>query len=156
MLAGDGLAAATVAISPVPFRGVRPLPCSTIRAGWPVLGHSANRHRAVALSFEQFQYGFANTLNPSEANELYETYAVPGSGAPVFEVATANLSSSTEVQVDSGNPYRGPMLIVAADQDHTVPASVSIATFKTLSRNAGVTEFFEVHGRGHALTIDHG
>src|SRR5262249_30892965 len=57
MIAGHGLSAATVAISPAPFRGV-PLPASAVKSGWPILHNPANRHRAVALSFEQFQYGF--------------------------------------------------------------------------------------------------
>src|SRR3954449_12687430 len=38
ILAGRGLAAASVAIAPAPFRGVLPLPISALRAARPVLG----------------------------------------------------------------------------------------------------------------------
>jgi len=38
MMAGRGLAAATVAIDPAPFRGVLPLPFSALKAASPVLG----------------------------------------------------------------------------------------------------------------------
>src|SRR5262249_42476956 len=156
MLAGRGVSAATVAISPAPFRGVIPLPASTIKAGWPVLKNPANRHRAVALSFEQFQYGFANAVDQHEAQELYENFAVPGAGAPLFQAASANLNPWTEDQVDTENPDRGPLLIIAADQDHTVPVAVSKAAFTQQEGNLGVTELVELHDRGHALTIDHG
>jgi pimeloyl-ACP methyl ester carboxylesterase len=154
MLAGRGVSSATVAISPAPFRGVPPF--SAIKSGWPVLSNPANRHRAVPLTFEEFQYGFANAVSQHEAQELYENFAVPGSGAPVFQAAVANFNPSTEAQVDRENPDRGPLLIVAADEDHTVPVAVSRAAFEQQQRNIGVTEFVEMHDRGHALTIDHG
>ena len=156
MLAGRGVAAATVAIAPAPFRGVLPLPVSAVKSGWPVLHNPANRHRAVPLSFEQFQYGFANAVSQHEAQELFENFAVPGPGAPLFQAASANLNPWTEAQVDSQNPDRGPMLIIAADEDHTVPVAVAKAAFKQQQRNAGITELVELHGRGHALTVDHG
>jgi non-heme chloroperoxidase len=156
MLAGRGVSAATVAISPAPFRGVLPLPASSIKSGWPVLKNPANRHRAVALSFEQFQYGFANAVSRREAQELYETFAVPGPGAPLFQAASANLNPWTEAQVDTENPDRGPLLIISADEDHTVPVAVSEAVFGQQKTNIGTTEYVELHDRGHALTIDHG
>ena len=60
ILAGRGLAVASVAIDPAPFRGVLPLPISALKSGSPVLGNPANRNRAVPLTFEQFRYGFVN------------------------------------------------------------------------------------------------
>src|SRR6267378_1092930 len=44
ILAGRGLASATVAIDPAPFRGVLPLPFSALKSAWPVLGNPANRN----------------------------------------------------------------------------------------------------------------
>jgi non-heme chloroperoxidase len=156
ILAGRGLSAATVAISPAPFRGVLPLPASSIKSGWPVLRNPANRHRAVALSFEQFQYGFANAVSQHEAQELYGTFAVPGPGAPLFQAASANLNPWTEAQVNTESPDRGPMLIIAAKEDHTVPVAVSEAAYEQQKGNIGITEYAEMPARGHALTIDHG
>ena len=77
---GAGLAAASVAIDPAPFRGVLPLPISSLKSAFPVLGNPANRNRAVPLTYDQFRYGFANAVSEEEAKELYETYAVPRSG----------------------------------------------------------------------------
>lgn len=156
LLAGRGLSAATVAIDPAPFRGVLPLPFSALRSAWPVLGNPANRHRAVPLTFEQFRYGFANAVSEDEARSLYETFAVPAPGAPLFQAATANLNPWTEAQVDSKNPARGPLLIVSGEKDHTVPWAIANASFKQQQHNAGVTEIVELPNRGHALTIDSG
>ena len=41
---------------------------------------------------------FANAVSEDEAKELYETYAVPAPGAPLFQAATANLNPWTEVE----------------------------------------------------------
>jgi hypothetical protein len=65
---------------------------SELRSGAPVLSNPANYHRAVTLTYEQFRYGFTNALSEEEAHQLYERYAVPGSGTPVFQAAFANLN----------------------------------------------------------------
>ena len=156
ILAGRGLSAASVAIDPAPFRGVLPLPISALRSAKPVLGNPANVHRAVPLTFEQFRYGFANAVSEEEAKDLYETYAVPGSGEPIFQAAAANLNPWTEAKVDTKNPDRGPLLILEGEEDHTVPVSIAKASYKRQKRNQGVTEFETIPGRGHALVIDSG
>jgi non-heme chloroperoxidase len=96
-----------VAISPAPVRGVLPVPIAALRSSWPVLRNPANRNRAVPLTYEQFGYAFANAIGEDEANRLYETYSVPGSGAMVFQAATSNLNPWTEAKVDSRNPDVG-------------------------------------------------
>jgi pimeloyl-ACP methyl ester carboxylesterase len=156
ILAGRGLADASVAIDPAPFRGVLPLPVSSLRAAAPVLGNPANRGRAVPLTFEQFRYAFANAVDEQEAKELYETYAVPASGAPLFQAAAANLNPWTEAKVNSTAPDRGPLLIVSGEKDHTVPWAIANASYKKQKRNDAVTEIVEIPGRGHALVIDSG
>ena len=156
ILAGRGRSTATVAIDPAPFRGVLPLPISALRAGSPVLHNPANRGRAVPLTYEQFRYSFANAVGEDEAKQLYETYAVPAPGAPLFQAASANLNPWTEAKVDTKNPERGPMLIISGENDHTVPWAIANASFKKQEKNEGVTEIVEIPGRGHALTIDSG
>ena len=156
IIAGRGLSAASVAIDPAPFRGVLPLPLSALKSSSPVLSNPANRNRAVPLSYDQFRFGFANAVSEEEAKELYETYAVPAPGAPLFQAATANLNPWTEAKVDSKNPERGPLLIISGEKDNTVPWAIANASFKKQKHNEGVTEIVEIPGRGHALTIDSG
>lgn len=155
-LAGEGAAQATVAIDPAPFRGVLPVPWSALKSGAPVLGNPANAGRAVALTFEQFSYAWANNLPEDEARSLYDEYHVAASGAPLFQAVTANINPWTEAQVDVKNPDRGPMLIAAGAADHTIPLAITRAMFKVQEKNSGITESVEISNRGHSLTIDHG
>src|SRR5919204_2759447 len=101
--------------SPMPFRGVLPLPLSSLKSAWPVLGNPANRNRAIPLTYEQFRYGFANAVSEDEAKQLYETYSVPGPGKPIFQAATANFNPWTEAKVKTKNPDRGPLLIISTE-----------------------------------------
>jgi len=156
ILAGRGLAAATVAISPAPFRGVLPLPISALRSAAPVLSNPANHHRAVPLTYEQFRFGFANAVGEEEARDLYGRFAVPGSGRPLFQAATANLNPWTEAKVDTVNPDRGPLLVVSADRDNTAPPAIANASYRKQRGNDAVTETVAMPGRGHGLVVDGG
>jgi non-heme chloroperoxidase len=155
-LAGEGVSAVTVAIDPAPFRGVLPLPLSALKSASAVLGNPLNYTRAVPLTFEQFRFAFGNAVDESEAHELFDTYAVPAPGAPLFQSATANLNPWTEAQVDTKNPERGPLLLISGEHDNTVPWAITHASYKQQEKNPGVTEIKEIPDRGHSLTIDHG
>jgi pimeloyl-ACP methyl ester carboxylesterase len=156
VVAGRGLSAATVSISPAPYRGILPLPISALRVSFPVVSKPANRKRGVALTAEQFRYGFGNAVSEQESQQLYDAYSVPGPGQPLFQAATANFNPGTEAKVDTKNPERGPLLVVSGEKDHTVPWAIANASFKKQHRNQGVTEIASVAGRGHSLTIDGG
>src|SRR5713101_1684970 len=156
IVAGRGLAAVSVAIDPAPFRGVLPLPFSALKSASPVIGNPANRNRAIPLTYEQFRFAFANAVTEEEAKDLYDTFAVPASGVPLFQAAAANLNPWTEAKVDTKNPARGPLLIISGQKDNTVPWSIANASYKQQKRNEGVTEIVEMPNRGHALVIDSG
>ena len=156
IIAGRGLASASVAIDPAPFRGVLPLPISALKSAGPVLGNPANRNRAIPLTYDQFRYAFANAVSEAEAHELYEQFAVPASAAPLFQAAAANLNPWTEAKVDTKNPERGPLLIISGEENHAVPWAIANAAYKRQKRNEGVTEIVKMAGRGHGLTIDGG
>jgi pimeloyl-ACP methyl ester carboxylesterase len=110
----------------------------------------------VPLTFEQFRFAFANAVGEDEAHELYDTFAVPASGAPLFEAAAANFNPWTHAKVNSKNPERGPLLIIAGELDNTVPWAIANASYKRQRRNEDVTEIVEIKGRGHALVVDSG
>jgi pimeloyl-ACP methyl ester carboxylesterase len=156
MLAGRGLSAATVAIDPGIFRGVLPLPASTLRSSGPFLINPVTRGRAITLTFDQFKYGWANALDEKEAKELYDKFHVAGSGIALVQMGNANLNPWTEAKVDTKNPDRGPLLILDGEKDHTVPWAIANASYKRQRRNPGVTEIKQMPNRGHSLTIDHG
>jgi pimeloyl-ACP methyl ester carboxylesterase len=154
ILAGRGLAAATVAVDPAPFRGVLPLPIAALRTTMPVLSNPANRGRAVTLTFDQFRYGWANAVDEQEARSLYERFHVAAPGKPLFQAALANINPGTELKVDTKTPDRGPLLIFTGEADHAVPPAMSRAAYKKQRRNPGLTEHIEMPQRDHALVID--
>ena len=156
LIADRGLSAATVAIDPGPFRGVLPLPYSTLKVSAPILRNPLNRGRAITLTFDQFKYGWANALDEEEARRLYDTYHVAAPGVALMQMANANLNPFTEAKVDTKNPKRGPLLIIEGDDDHTVHPAIAKAAYKRQRRNEGVTELKTIPNRGHALTIDSG
>jgi pimeloyl-ACP methyl ester carboxylesterase len=156
MIADRGLSAASVAIDPGPFRGVLPLPFSTLKVSAPILRNPFNRGRAITLTFDQFKYGWANALGEEEAKQLYETYHVAGPGVALMQMANANLNPFTEAKVDPKNPDRGPLLILDGEKDHTVPWAIANAAYKRQKRNQSATEIEKIPNRGHSLTIDSG
>ena len=155
-LAGQGLAAASVPIDPAPYRGVLPLPASALKSGFPVLKSPANRKGTVMLSYEQFRFAFANVVSEDEAKQLYDTFPVPGPGLPLFQSAFANINPGSETKVDTRTEQRGPMKLVGADQDHTVPWSIVNYEYKLQKRNPSLTALEHMTGRGHSLVFDSG
>ena len=156
MIADRGLSAVTVAIDPGPFRGVLPLPISTLRVSAPVLRNPFNRGRAIALTLDQFKYGWANALSDEEAEQLYETYHVAAPGVALMQMANANFNPWTEAKLDPKNPDRGPLLILDGEKDHTVPWAIANGAYKRQRHNEAVTEIEKIPNRGHSLTIDSG
>ena len=90
--------------------------------------------------------------------ELYEKFHVAGSGVPIFQAAFANINPNSETKVEEEG--RGPR----PDADHRRRAGPPGAArrwpwrrYKKQSKNKHhVTEFTEIAGRGHSLTIDNG
>ncbi|MBR7828847.1 alpha/beta hydrolase [Actinospica sp. MGRD01-02] len=155
-LAGRGIAAATVAIDPAPFRGVLPLPFPALKSAWPVIGNPANYRRSVMLTLEQFRYSFANELGANESQRLYDELVVPASGVPLFQAATANVNPFTEAKTDSRTPRRGPLLLITGEKDHIAAPAIAKAAYRKQKRNKAVTRYLEIPGRGHSLVFDHG
>jgi pimeloyl-ACP methyl ester carboxylesterase len=146
----------TAGIDPGPFRGVLPLPISTLRSSLPVLKNPLNRGRAITLTLDQFKYGWANALDEAEAKRLYETYHVAAPGGALMQMANANLNPFSEAKLDVRNPERGPLLIIQGESDHTVAWAIGNASYKRQRHNKAVTEIQKIPNRGHSLTIDHG
>jgi len=156
-LLANGFAAAAVAIDPAPIKGVKILPFSQLKSGFPVLGNPANKGRTVSLNAKQFRYAFGNAISEEESDALHAQWTIPGPGRPLFEDATANFSRNSPAALDTHHGARGPLLLTSGTDDHTVPKSVTEAVAKLYADNtASITEYHEYTGKGHSLTIDAG
>jgi len=154
-LLGQNLAAAAIAIDAAQIKGVLPLPLSSLRstpAGVP----QPRQQEPFSLTAEQFRYGFGNAIDPGESDTLYQRWAIPAPGRPLFEAAAANFSLQSPAKVNTTIDDRGPLLLIMGGQDHTVPEAITKATLKQYRHSHAVNELIEFPDRGHSLTIDHG
>lgn len=155
-LLAEDFAVAAVAIDPAPIKGVLRTPISSLRVAFPAVRNPANRHKTIALTNEQFRYGFGNAITETESETLYRRWAIPGPAKPLFEAAFANVTLASPAKVNTRNATRGPLLLIGGGRDHTAPASVTRATYRRYGKSAAVTEILEFSDRGHSLTMDSG
>jgi pimeloyl-ACP methyl ester carboxylesterase len=149
LLLDRGLGRAGVAMSPAPPKGILKLPFSTLKAGAPALAHPSKRHGVITLTLEEFTYGFVNTFPAEDAAAAYERYAVPETGQIFYEAGFANFHLHPPTEVHFKNGERAPLLLVGADKDNTVPASLSKAQFKRYESSPAKTDYIEFEGRPH-------
>jgi len=156
LLLDRGLGRAGVAMSPAPPKGILVLPFSTLKSGAPALAHPSKRRGVVTLTLEEFTYGFVNTFTPEDAASAYERYAVPETGRIFYEAGFANFHLHPPTEVHFKNGDRAPLLIVGAQKDHTVPASVSRAQRKKYEKSTARTDYLEFEGRPHLFMVGDG
>jgi alpha-beta hydrolase superfamily lysophospholipase len=156
LLLDRGLGRAGVALSPAPPKGILVLPFSSLKAAAPALAHPSKWHGIVDLTLEEFTYGFVNTFSPEAAAAAYERYAVPETGQIFYEAGFANFHLNPPTEVHFKNAERAPLLIVGAEKDNTVPASLSKKQFEKYERSPAQTEYLEFEGRPHLLMAAEG
>ncbi|MEP9361557.1 alpha/beta hydrolase [Nocardioides sp. CN2-186] len=155
-LLGEDLAAGAIAIDAAQIKGVLPLPLSALKATLPVFKNPTNKHKAVSLTAEQFRFAFGNAIPAEESDALFEQWAIPAPGKPLFEAAAANFNPHSPAKVNTDNADRGPLLLIMGGKDNTVPEAVTMSTLKQYRHSDAVTELVEFEDRAHSLTIDHG
>jgi alpha-beta hydrolase superfamily lysophospholipase len=156
LLLDRGHGRAGVAMSPAPPKGILRLPLTTLKSAMPALAHPSKRQGVVTLTPEQFTYSFVNTLSPEDAAAAYERYAVPETGRIFYEAGFANFRPHPPTEVHFEKADRAPLLIVGAENDQTVPASLSKAQFKRYARSPAKTDYLELPGRQHLFMIGPG
>ena len=156
LLLDRGLGRAGVAMSPAPPKGILVLPFSSLKAAAPALAHPSKRHGVVPLTLEEFTYGFVNTFSPEDASAAYERYAVPETGQIFYEAGFANFHLHPPTEVHFKNGDRAPLLIVGAEKDHTVPASLSHKQYEKYAKSDARTDYIELPGRPHLMMVGEG
>jgi alpha-beta hydrolase superfamily lysophospholipase len=156
LLLDRGHGRAGVAMSPAPPKGILKLPLTTLKSASPALAHPSKRHGVVTLTPEEFTYSFVNTFSPEDAAAAYERYAVPETGQIFYEAGFANFHLHPPTEVHFENADRAPLLIVGAENDQTVTASLSKAQFKRYERSPAKTDYLELESRPHLFMIGPG
>ncbi len=144
-----GLGSAGVAISPAPIKGILALPFSALKVASVALKNPANRKKAVALTPDEFRYGFGNLLSVEDSQQAYDRLAIPGPGRVLFQAAFSNLTPGSPAAVHPKNGKRAPLLLQANGKDHTVPAAVTKNAYKIQRKAQSPTGLKEYPGRSH-------
>ena len=76
IIGGRGLSVVTVAIDPAPFRWVLPLPISSLRSAFPVLGNPPTRNPSDHPQLQRAPLRLGDTVTESEANDCSEAFHV--------------------------------------------------------------------------------
>ena len=152
MLLDRGLGAAGVAIDSAPPRGVFATELSVFRANLPVLMQPGARNGVVRMNYEEFRYGFANTLSEEDAHSAYEQHVTPETGRIFFQAALG----TNAVRVHFANPDRKPLLMIAGESDHVVAAGLNRSNFRKYARSKARTDFKQFPGRCHWIIAQDG
>jgi pimeloyl-ACP methyl ester carboxylesterase len=112
--------------------------------------------RVVTMSFPEFQFTFVNTFPEEQQRDCYDRYLVPETGRIFFQAAFAALDPHNTLYVNFKNNERAPLLMIAGEQDHVVPAHVARANFEHYKDSTARTDFHEFPGRAHLLMAQEG
>ncbi len=136
------LAAAGVAIHPVPPLGVFPYEFSFLKAGWKALGLFSSLKKTYLMSFPDWQYAFVNGMTLDVQRDSYEKYTIPESKT----VARGGLTSAAKVDFKKSHP---PLLITSGSEDTIIPAHLNIRNYNRYVKNDSVLDYKEFQGRNH-------
>jgi pimeloyl-ACP methyl ester carboxylesterase len=142
LLLQKGLGAAAVAIHSVPPQGIVTFKLSFLIAGWGPLGVFTNPNKTFMMSFSQWQYAFTNGMPEEWQEKAYCQFAIPESKRIVRDTITK------AAKVGFSLPH-APLLFIAGEKDHTIPASLNYSNYKKYSHKGSVTAYHEFKGRNH-------
>lgn len=149
ILVSRDLAAAAVAIHPVPPLGVFPYEFSFLKAGWKSLGLFTSTNKTYMMSFKDWQYAFVNEMPLEEQQLAYEKFTAPESKT----VARGGLTSAAKVDFKKKH---APLLITSGSIDNIIPAHLNLRNFKAYQSNGSILEYKEFPGRNHHVLAQPG
>jgi pimeloyl-ACP methyl ester carboxylesterase len=151
-----GYGSAGVALDAVAPEGVLAVDWTVLKANSRTLFGWMNLDKVLTMSFPEFQYAFTNTFPAEQQKTYYDRYVVPESGRLFFQAAFAQLDPNHALRVNFENPNRAPLLLVAGELDHLVPAHVVKTNYEHHKRSTAQADFHEFPGRAHLLTSQDG
>jgi pimeloyl-ACP methyl ester carboxylesterase len=151
-----GMGSVGVGLDSVAPEGVLAVDWTVLKANSSVLFRWMNWEKVLTMTFPEFQYAFANASSEDQQRKWYDRYVVPETGRIFFQAAFAQLDPHHVMHVDFQNGKRAPLLLIAGELDHLVPAHVSKANYEHYKQSPARTDFHEFKGREHLLTAQDG
>jgi len=139
LLLQDGEVEAGVAIDSAPPKGVSTTRWSFVRSNAPVLRPGK---APIEPSLRWFRYAFAHTTPDEEVARIYDEHVVPESR----QVGRGPTTRAARIDFDADRP---PLLLIAGDEDHIIPASLVDKNARAYRRSPAVTDVEHVEGRTH-------
>jgi pimeloyl-ACP methyl ester carboxylesterase len=151
-----GMGSAGVGLDAVAPEGVLAVDWTVLKANSNVLFRWMNWENVLTMTFPEFQYAFTNTFPEDQQKYFYERYVVPETGRPFFQAAFAQLDPHHALHVNFKNDTRAPLLLIAGEKDHLVPAHVVRSNYQHHQKSKARTDFHEFAGRAHLITAQDG
>ncbi len=142
LLLKEHLGIAAVAIDSAPPNGMLSLKLSFLRSNWDVVSPFADEDQALLPTEEDFHYAFSNCLSDKDAAPVREKYATPESRH------VGNDSTEAVGEIDCTKKAE-PLLVIAGEEDHIIPASLNFKNFEAYADAPSVTDFKMFPGRCH-------
>lgn len=134
---------AGVCIDTAPPMGIVSFKWSFLRSNLPTI--DPFKGNSVCLpSLKWFQYAFCNTMTLGETHIEYEEFVVPESRN------IPRSSIGNEGKIDFKKPHN-PLLFIAGEKDHIIPASLNKSNFEAYKDKNSKTDFKEFPNRTHFL-----
>jgi pimeloyl-ACP methyl ester carboxylesterase len=149
LLLQRGLGSCGIAIDSAPAKGVASLKWSFIKSNWGAVSPFVDRNEPFLPSPEEFRYAFCHTLSPEDTARVYERLVVPESRI------VGRAATTADAAIDFKKPH-APLLFIAGELDHIIPASLNHTNYEKYTQESGVTEFEEMEGRTHYTIGDKG
>jgi alpha-beta hydrolase superfamily lysophospholipase len=149
-------ATAVISIDAAQMKGGLPAPLAVLHSSLPALKDPASKHQAIALSSAQFRESFGVALDAAESDELWERWAIPAPGLPLFEAESASFEADSPIEIARHSTTHAPLLVITSGSDESVAKAIRKAAAKQSGHSRDETDVVEFADHCHSLTIDHG
>ena len=151
-----GVGSAGITLDSVAPEGVLALDWTVLKANSSILFTWQGWEKVQTMTLDEFRYAFANTLPQQEQDYYYDRYVVPETGRIFFQIAFAQFDPHHATHVNFKNSERAPLLLVAGEKDHLVPAHITKANYEHYKHTTAQTDFHQFDGRCHLLMAQEG
>ncbi len=150
LLLDRGLGCAGIAIAAIPPRGAIPR-LSVLYRAIPMRMAWGSWKRVMYFPLRAFTQQFTQAMAVQDISRLHAKHIVPAPGRIFFEAAFG-----IGTYVDFANDRRAPLLLIAAEKDHSIRPCVVTSNYRHYNRSAASTSLKCFAGYSHWLIVEPG